>query len=72
MPPPSGSSYSKARQNSEKEEVCKEIYVESMQLGFITYLHFKVIIIEELLVHGVSVDINGSQEHSNGPKEKNT
>ena len=29
-----------------------------------TYLHFKVVVVQELVVHGVSIDVYGSEEHS--------
>jgi len=37
-----------------------------------TYLYFKVIVIEELLVHSVGIGIDGSQEHSNGERQAAT
>lgn len=34
------------------------------------YLHFKVIVIEELLVHSVCIGVDRSQEHSNGQNHR--
>ena len=35
-----------------------------------SYLDFKVVVIEELLVHSVCIGVDGSQEHSNRLKHR--
>ena len=37
-----------------------------------TDLFFKVIVVQELVVHGVSIGINGSQEDSNRERQTHT
>lgn len=77
---PSGNSYSITRQGEkvrrvrgekEKRDMWLKRHKDKSRLSLLnSHLHFKVIVIEELLVHSLCVSIDSSQENSKGQKCK--